>query len=864
MLMDFLRAPVNVLNRALGQAIEKILARRRTILPARDFLAETKRLQAGKLIDYYIKPELFKQGQKLSSNLHNKNMEGAYVRLNSLYAQAYTLGQESTSQFSIITSEFNKAQGGLKQLINKARSHALRKINPEFDQVAVIGFEANYSKEIPAAVTDAESNTLTSAVSNKVRAHLLETVPDGLSIKATLFADGELGNLSRLMPVANMLDQHAGTAWAEAIMTQSPISQLYEGVSYQGAVAELIISLVNSQPINQLRLLPFTEFPLTVAKIQYQEAAAAERWLDLPDFTSESSLMAMTWDFEKIYVSKLKIILVQENPKQLVYKLPARAARTTDLLTLIFSEHLQSIYANASSYQEPIYGKLLEQANSELQQQLNGAWFNKQPGLEVTAATKFSQNVEALLAKYTQTDELNEIIRWEYLLGVRELELNLVSYEPFSYYESETLLPNATLSEVQLNTTEVHSAFTSTEWELDLGRNRLLPILPINCTGINGYFVSGERLDVDPVTRNAYTRFPWTGSLEVWRDGTRLTGGYSWELTTDGHMKFHFPEEILGRYQANYYTDSTSAEIDVLDRLDSVTLEAPEVFIQAGAFNDVTLSYFPYVEYGIINDTGNFSQPDVSQAKWRYQAPIANYRTGHLELSPKITDAFGGVLVNGSTTGISIAATYGSQSGQAAVDWDSVFGSALPTGYFGSPYGYYVAIDGIKKAFQISSYSTSGIFFAEVPELTWEELSKLPDLAFTGHVESGSCTLMVAYSLGVGINYDGQIYGFEQAYYEPLEVTVGNQPAKNLTNYSTLEHPAFTIPTATNPEFQYIHAGNKLYLNQPLNGQTLTANYRWLTQYIKLKGTLISDDVYNADKAPKVLDAYLLINTTAL
>ena len=120
------------------------------------------------------------------------------------------------------------------------------------------------------------------------------------------------------------------------------------------------------------------------------------------------------------------------------------------------------------------------------------------------------------------------------------------------------------------------------------------------------------------------------------------------------------------------------------------------------------------------------------------------------------------------------------------------------------------------------------------------------------------------YILGVGLNIGGRVFAFNDVTYKPIDVTIGGKEAKNITDYETLQHPAFSIASVTDKEYQFIHAGRRLYFNQPVQGIEIKVDYEWLTEHLKLLGKLRSNKVINPDETPKVDEIRILMNTTTL
>ena len=65
--------------------------------------------------------------------------------------------------------------------------------------------------------------------------------------------------------------------------------------------------------------------------------------------------------------------------------------------------------------------------------------------------------------------------------------------------------------------------------------------------------------------------------------------------------------------------------------------------------------------------------------------------------------------------------------------------------------------------------------------------------------------LTADYAIGVGVKSDRYKYALNNVTYEPIVVDVAGIKAKNITNYETLVHPAFSVGAANNSEVEYIH-----------------------------------------------------------
>ena len=157
------------------------------------------------------------------------------------------------------------------------------------------------------------------------------------------------------------------------------------------------------------------------------------------------------------------------------------------------------------------------------------------------------------------------------------------------------------------------------------------------------------------------------------------------------------------------------------------------------------------------------------------------------------------------------------------------------------------------------------ILFFDPPSFTQAQILEMPTEALSGF-NTGTFVgyLTTEYSIGVGLDIDRQIFVFDNSIYEPLTVTIGGQPAKNITDYVELQHPAFSIANTADREYEFIHAGRRLYFNQQVNDIEIRVSYQWLTEHIKILGTLRCNKPINPDVTPKVNEIRVLMNTSIL
>jgi hypothetical protein len=273
-----------------------------------------------------------------------------------------------------------------------------------------------------------------------------------------------------------------------------------------------------------------------------------------------------------------------------------------------------------------------------------------------------------------------------------------------------------------------------------------------------------------------------------------------------------------GAYDANavytitYPVAQSALSLD-LRNISSTPLLTPEEFPATDQNNRLELSYYPYVEYQLVNDsTAYWSKPEADEAAWRFHPSVAN-----------VTSADGSRIVFSTLRDFDVLS--GEFSGLTGVDEVCLH-----------------VKDGVKRYEVTLSSTTAGTISEDFDGDTGVEFE----------YEIGECQAV-----------DGQIFGLDNVSYEPISVFVNDQKAVNVTSYETLEHPAF-LPGEPGRRHQYIHAGRYLYFNNPINDATIEVFYRWKTQYLRLLMQLRSNFPIFTEVTPKVVDGTVKLKTTRL
>ena len=807
-------------------------------------------------VESRLKPYYATKGSKLSSELHNRNQEALFIALYGLDRAVNAFAAKHQKNQILSRSQLNKAREALASALREAAAFSIRYRHPDVDEVLVPKLRENFTTQEPAAYVDPDLHVIRAAAVNYVDARYAEHLAAASDVEVTFLGGGAEAGLDALLPPNAMVDYHDETAWGESILSDGPITVTVGDTTYHGPVADVVITIALPQPVNYLRLLPFSFYPMKLVGAWYKSAATAEEWVEVPEFVTTYLDGTYVHYFNPITIAQLKLRLVQEHPKLLSIAVPKDSIKRSATLTAILKARNEAIAGLADTYVKDSLKPIADEAQRQISKLFNPTQLD-------TWSQKLLDLGEAIIQELGEkTDESEIITKFEYLFGLRSVDLGLLQFAPTSYFESEKFLPGASVARVSLSVGESCPDLTSTEWAIDFGRDKVVPILPLNSISGSLGVVKSERLDVSLAVPHDTTRFPVTGAWTIKVDGEPLaTGEYTGVYLTGGQLQITINNPGVGAYYTiDYFTPVSSTVVDVLEEFSSRPLDQPEVFHDTGPDNDIELSLYPYIAYEVINDTGNFRY-DSMRNEWTYKRPYPLYEAGHLVIWPRVLDSYGHILVSGSNIASGVAASFGRRSGQSAPDFESQI-TSMGTGYFNPPFGYYFGVEGFSRAFKVVGATGAVLYLEEPPTFTLSEVKLMDARGFSGNLTGApySARVETPYHFGIGLERDGIIYGFEAGAYNPITVTVGGEPAVNCTNYETLEHRAFSSKNV----YQFIQAGRTIYFNKPIHRKEIQVNYRWMVEYVKVKGEIKGGSSFAADITPVVSGIYVMVDTTVL
>lgn len=850
----------------------------------------------------------------IDSAEHNANMEDSYIDLKSLYKGISHLGDIQNKERTLIDSEFNKARAGILKLINDARVFAIRSRKSEFDDIKLVNFNIsrNTSKVSPIAKVDPQSRLLKLPEILRVRNHLIRRGTKLTTIEVEIKTDGQVGQLGKQFSPTLAVDSKLETFWAEVIFADSPIVTTYNrwGADQDGSmtnivngpIARMTISYSAPEPVNQVKILTFAPFPVKVLEITYRPTNSSLIRVPIKNFTVENSLDWIEYNFPEVFVSDIEITFAQENFRNYIIKIPKHVLFATDFLSRLLEERARNLGEITDVEDISIGGnhELYQEAISDLAELLTKKDLQKSPITEIDLTGKIIMSIGEVLANFspdinqvleevsTYTDQLPEeqqgrieiINKFEYIIGAREIETNYVVYSPIGNYSSEKFEPASTISNAQLEVDELHPVGnnglleTSTEWSLEFAEDRTVNIFPSNFV-VDGFLpVVGERLDIDFSTKLGISRFSANLSFVTVREAGQLlvaNVGYTlvWNDEFEGRLQITIDDAEFDRnkiYTIDYFAAARSKAIDVLSRFNSKRLPKPESFEGTDSDNRIQTSFFPFINYGIIN-SDSFSLDDNTKT-YRYTEPTGAYTTGVVEIHPIWVDHSGQYL---RISGDNIIWT-GNRPGFGSANWGE-----LSEVYFTDPNAYFLSIPSVPSTIYevLNRIDVARMTIDRIPVLSTGLLGNEIDTTFlVGNLlldndevgYSGALTgiLRIPYSLDVVFKDGDDVFGFDNLYYDPIDVKVGGQKATNITNYVDLEQPAFTIGEGSDNEIEFIHDGRSLYFNQTLPDVEIQVDYKWMTKYVRINCTLRSNKIINPTTTPQVNEFRLLMNTTII
>lgn len=780
----------------------------------------------------------------------NAMMEELDIDLGVLYNMSNSLTSASKGQQKIMRNGFESIRAKICRLSDEILSYRKLKNSTSFARIITQGYASgqNHAASGLKARVDQQTRTLKLPIVAQ-RRHHQERGLNPAQVSVTNLSTGVTGVSSRTFEPENAIDPDEETFWADVIVAESPIQTEYStlgGVTstYDGALVEFRMILGSPEAITDVKVLPFGEYPISVVDVKYRQGTT---WFEYPGFVSKSpSLNWLEWIGPRVIADEIAFVLQQETYNRRVYHIPKSLLEISTFWEQLLDEQSQLTVSDeflsefqqaravadsrASSMYEAMRRYQIELERLDIPSKDPDARTVSETDVlrletEATAKAMYSdKSVGIALRPHTEevdtTEELVSIERIEYVLGAREIQANTTQYVQMGFYSSPQYRPDSTLLNIQVEPVEEHPEFsdaagsyrlTSIEYDVEIAPGRRIPIAPKGATEIKD-----ELLVLDRTSRTDTTRLQaaGVGGASIRKDGVKLDpGNYTLELLSTGFLRVTVNASAFvknSRYSITYVPATGQDSFDIEALYDSVRLERPERFSRTDDDGSVTLQYYPYVEYSIVNNEDDFKREATRSARWVW---VGNNKQ---------------VVRDGSMFGdINTTLAADVSSSDTTIDLTS---SAT------------VQSTDLPAKLRIGD---------EIVQYTGVSTNTL-----TGVTRGLDSTTAQAHSSGARVS------GLKV--YEPIVVTVGGIRASNITDYLGGVHPAFLATQEASQRFEYLHIGNKLFFNRPILTKPIVVQYGWMAQYIQLHALLRSHTVGSVPYSPALQRFHLEIESTVL
>jgi len=812
-------------------------------------------------------------GERISSEDWNDTQKELYVDMFALYSELNQVDKIASTSFASNLADFTQSKASIIKSLNEIEKYQFLKDNPRYQDLKYIDFSdaRNATKRQPKAIVDTDVRKLELGERSRARVQDKRTGESETVVTIKNLGGGITNNLDQSFDTDNMLDNDPRTFWAQLVLTDEVVKHTYQttsdaglGTSYtsNGAIGEIEIQFPKTSKVNNISILPFAPYPVRIVDLAYKQNPSESTYRTVPGFTvKEPTLDWCEISFRPITMSNLIIVLEQENYDKNIYHLPANIVHNQ----MLWSQVAQSEYDDSMfdfKLDDMNYGVI--KAEPEKLAFLNAVhmvseeirymhfqdvkqkdqYKNMQNFTDAMTsilhkiALPKSKSIASLMGSdqpdKPNTPETIEVKKFEYIYGIRSIDISYVRYQPVSYYESPKFNSNATITEIQLEATEIHPEFndgytkfnrTSIEYELEFADNTRIPILPDSAPristvqGISGYKVKDEYLKIPRADEYGYTRFkPLQGSAVVIRkNGMRiLLSEYTFDTSGSfGKLTIVNNFDSNAIYTIDYWVLPSAVTVNALKVFDSKEFSDGETFTETNTNNAIRLSYYPYTEYEIINNASSWTKLDGESDKWIFEPTKPNYMAG------------------------TVATT---NSDTAVTGYLTDFTSNIDTSI------------GVTNYFRVKN---------ETETYQIESITNATSMTLASNY-AGSTNSSTEYQAGQSYYVDGRRFYFQDNTYEPTRVFVNDVKAFNLTDFEKLENPAFVDDNAVGLEYQYIQAGPFIYFSKPIKQSNIKVFYRWLTQYVKVNITMRCNVNIVTDITPKVDNIKIKIKNTKL
>lgn len=750
----------------------------------------------------------------------NQNFREIFIDLFGLYNHVDELDKTFRTHLTSTDGLRQTVRKAIHRLQQDVRQFLFLRSNPEYNELKFVDFSdtRNLTTSRTKALVDGNSRTLRLPWVRRDR-HNEARGAEGTTMTTEILTDGAENAISKTFETKNALDQNNSSFWAEVLLTDDIVQTTYQDdqgadTTVDGVVVKATVSFDKPQFINNVQILPFGSYPVKILDIRF-DGVSWEGYSDQPaDFD--------WFDFTGVrgVVESMEIYFQQEHYNYVNYLVPDWAWHNNQLWDQLIDRQLEDRYVAEAegglevrdSLSSPGLGALIRAREefTELMRERESS--QEEPAQRVkrivdTILQVLDARAQPLVSAVATTDTNDtterpgyvELDKLEYVLGAFSIVTSDIEYAPFAVYDSPKFAVRHNLTDIELVTedrvilgVDESTLLGSIEYDLVLGEDTSFPALPTGQTGI-----AQEFLVVDPVNRRGETRFvpdAVTG-LGLFANGVQVGTITPPTQTVVIPEADYDPDKI---FTVDYTPVSSQSTIDVDDLLDS--REQIDFFENTDNNGGIQLRYLPHVVYDIVNDLDRWNREDPRDGVWT------------------IDPAGAAVNYDGISYGFATGTLGGTGISDSALTLDVSAG--IGTGF-----------------------PTEGVLAIEDERISYAD--RVVD-TFSDLVRGIDGTETAAHAAAVTVT----LVSVDR--YRPLRLFVDGQEARNITDYRTREHPAFTNVPNSEGSYEFVQVGRRVYLNKAIDNATIEVQYRYIAEFVAMRVTLRSHQLGTISRTPVV------------
>ncbi len=413
------------------------------------------------------------------------------------------------------------------------------------------------------------------------------------------------------------IDTSFETFWSETILTEAPLEvpldSSYFGIQY-GALCEFEVNFDALMVINEISLMPFSEYPMDIVAIRFDTTDSKDTPNSIiikPTHTDGTVYNTSTTDpvifqFPDTLVKRVRIQLNQRHYVRTNYISNKQVA---DELDRWFNRNT-AVDLKTDGIFNPIYTNRIT---------VNPSWV-------YFAEAMKNLDIKGLDKLFNSVQVSKSLTKYQYSYGLYNIGMNRNEYVNCGYYISKPMDVPGNIKSVTLLSNEEHplpssydTAITHVEYSVspDDGLN-WYNIVPMNQSTVIGELLEAA-IPKGGSRRKAMLRFPVDGDIDIYCNAasTRLpSSDYNFDPTTRTITFVKY--DVSKTYTVNYKPkDSHEVDFIKLHTVINKVTNLPEVypntvterFLGTDRNGLINLSYYPFIDKVKLNSQSKDYDP---------------------------------------------------------------------------------------------------------------------------------------------------------------------------------------------------------------------------------------------------------------